>query len=492
MKIISLPLSSLFLTLTVMGCDIDPPIKEMVTAKTAIKRAYEVRADRYDTANLEKAEQGLYDSHDSLGDEKNKSAQKNAEISVKAARKAIQTSLPLLAQDSLKEAQGLHEKAEKLNATGYAPDDMAAAGTFVEEAQEELNDKKYWESHLSSEKAKRSLRSALAAAEEAISKIEVEISRLKAERDNLITLDSKKTAETELAKAGESLTRADESLKEDLVKDAEQAVLEARQYIKVAKLKILSVSAKEKIGILRANIENLKKERGDDFAPQEIEQSLSSLNEAESLLEQEKPEEARLKISDAENHYLAALLKAEQGTALDKIQTAGALLERIRQSDTGNKFEQDINNADTLIAEARRLYDARSYGQAGSKADEAHTLLSSLSISIEEEYGIKPDKMEEMRIYVVRLNINDRDCLWKIAHRLYKNARMWPLIYMANKEQIKDPDLIFPGQRFKIPPVPKKKQPGEKPEKDEEAAIKQDDATEASSENPEETADTEQ
>ena len=138
------------------------------------------------------------------------------------------------------------------------------------------------------------------------------------------------------------------------------------------------------------------------------------------------------------------------------------------------------------------MYDARSYGQAGSKADEAHTLLSSLSISIEEEYGIKPDKMEEMRIYVVRLNINDRDCLWKIAHRLYKNARMWPLIYMANKEQIKDPDLIFPGQRFKIPPVPKKKQPGEKPEKDEEAAIKQDDATEASSENPEETADTEQ
>jgi len=30
------------------------------------------------------------------------------------------------------------------------------------------------------------------------------------------------------------------------------------------------------------------------------------------------------------------------------------------------------------------------------------------------------------------------------------NPFMWPLIYWANKEQIKDPDLIFPGQIFKI------------------------------------------
>ena len=27
---------------------------------------------------------------------------------------------------------------------------------------------------------------------------------------------------------------------------------------------------------------------------------------------------------------------------------------------------------------------------------------------------------------------------------------MWPLIYWSNKGQIKDPDLIFPGQVFKI------------------------------------------
>jgi nucleoid-associated protein YgaU len=42
------------------------------------------------------------------------------------------------------------------------------------------------------------------------------------------------------------------------------------------------------------------------------------------------------------------------------------------------------------------------------------------------------------------------DCLWKISKKEYLNPFMWPLIYWANKTQIKDPDLIFPGQVFKI------------------------------------------
>jgi len=40
--------------------------------------------------------------------------------------------------------------------------------------------------------------------------------------------------------------------------------------------------------------------------------------------------------------------------------------------------------------------------------------------------------------------------LWRISEKEYLNPFMWPLIYWANKGQIKDPDLIFPGQVFKI------------------------------------------
>ena len=45
------------------------------------------------------------------------------------------------------------------------------------------------------------------------------------------------------------------------------------------------------------------------------------------------------------------------------------------------------------------------------------------------------------------------DNLWSIAAQdsIYSNPYMWPLIYKANSGQIKDADLIFPGQYFYIP-----------------------------------------
>ena len=45
------------------------------------------------------------------------------------------------------------------------------------------------------------------------------------------------------------------------------------------------------------------------------------------------------------------------------------------------------------------------------------------------------------------------DNLWSIAGQdsIYSNPFMWPLIYKANSGQIKDADLIYPGQYFYIP-----------------------------------------
>ena len=45
------------------------------------------------------------------------------------------------------------------------------------------------------------------------------------------------------------------------------------------------------------------------------------------------------------------------------------------------------------------------------------------------------------------------ECLWWIAEykQIYNDPFMWPLIYKANRDKIKDPDLIYPGQVFRIP-----------------------------------------
>jgi len=47
--------------------------------------------------------------------------------------------------------------------------------------------------------------------------------------------------------------------------------------------------------------------------------------------------------------------------------------------------------------------------------------------------------------------IQSGDSLSKIAKKYYNNAAEYPRIFEANKEVIKDPDLIYPGQKIRIP-----------------------------------------
>lgn len=56
--------------------------------------------------------------------------------------------------------------------------------------------------------------------------------------------------------------------------------------------------------------------------------------------------------------------------------------------------------------------------------------------------------------YTVGTWSKDRDCLWNIAKKptIYDNAFLWPKIWQGNRDQIKNPDIIHPGQKLKIPP----------------------------------------
>jgi hypothetical protein len=45
------------------------------------------------------------------------------------------------------------------------------------------------------------------------------------------------------------------------------------------------------------------------------------------------------------------------------------------------------------------------------------------------------------------------ECLWWISEykHVYNDPFMWPLIFKANRDKIKNPDLIYPGQQFDVP-----------------------------------------
>jgi len=53
----------------------------------------------------------------------------------------------------------------------------------------------------------------------------------------------------------------------------------------------------------------------------------------------------------------------------------------------------------------------------------------------------------EPRVYVVQPG----DSLSKIAGAVYGDMNRWPEIFEANKDRIKDPNLIYPDQKLRIP-----------------------------------------
>ncbi len=64
--------------------------------------------------------------------------------------------------------------------------------------------------------------------------------------------------------------------------------------------------------------------------------------------------------------------------------------------------------------------------------------------SIDVETALEAENVE----YYV---IESGDSLSKIAKKYYQNAMEYPRIFEANREVIQDPNLIYPGQKIRIP-----------------------------------------
>lgn len=58
-----------------------------------------------------------------------------------------------------------------------------------------------------------------------------------------------------------------------------------------------------------------------------------------------------------------------------------------------------------------------------------------------------PEPAEDVQYYTIQSG----DSLSKIAKQFYGNAMGYPKLFEANKEVIEDPDLIYPGQKIRVP-----------------------------------------
>ena len=128
-----------------------------------------------------------------------------------------------------------------------------------------------------------------------------------------------------------------------------------------------------------------------------------------------------------ENSFLAATAGSTQTEAA--VADAGEAAE----TDTGEAAEPDAGvAAGTNAGEAAEPDAGEADGTAsGESADHTEETASGT----------------EAKTYKV---LSD-DSLWKIAQDQYGDGSKWNMIYEANKDEIHDPGLIYPGQELKIP-----------------------------------------
>lgn len=80
--------------------------------------------------------------------------------------------------------------------------------------------------------------------------------------------------------------------------------------------------------------------------------------------------------------------------------------------------------------------------------EEYYTMILSLAKDIRGLYREK-----KIKSYTVGTWAENRDCLWNIASKteIYNDPMLWPKIWQSNKDLVKNPDVIFPGQVLILP-----------------------------------------
>jgi hypothetical protein len=122
--------------------------------------------------------------------------------------------------------------------------------------------------------------------------------------------------------------------------------------------------------------------------------------------------------------------------------------------------KQDIDNFRQAVAEL----NGRVNRKEGPKADRQKDLdaLKSNRISALPEFFDRVHNQMQRSLdawvdepQVINYTVKRGDHLWGIARKQehYGNGFAWPVIYRANRDQIKNPDLIYPNQSFKVPPL---------------------------------------
>lgn len=440
----------LLLSALMLQCPGDAPVQELGDAKGQIEKAESVGAAEFAADQLAEAKQSLVDAHKFLEEKKNRDAKKSALAATETALRAGEQSAPLQAAAMKEQADSALQGAGALHAEEISKEKYEAAARSFEEGKALLAE--------ADEKKGEAKGADVAARNQNIDRYAAAIRKFTEARD--VATELKEAAgqskEELIARADniESILRrakehgAEEFAKEDYAKGrgelatgitdlndgkldaARNHLTDAEKYATSALMTTLSSQAQEKY----------------DTATKEVEGSRSLY------------EPQREHFSD---HYRALLD--------DYMKAADEALTSSKGNLDGKEYENSIKDSKEAVNLARVIQEqiadiekeaSVARGRGGVNVEEEKQTVVTTPPPVKTKEVKKSAKTEEAptggwKRYTVK-NRKPSDCLWRIArmqqHYGKKNGKLWRRIYDANRNQIKNPNLIHPGMVLMIPP----------------------------------------
>lgn len=167
-----------------------------------------------------------------------------------------------------------------------------------------------------------------------------------------------------------------------------------------------------------------------DFAPVEYQAARTALSDAHRAMDKADYGDARDSVEYALQHARRAVSLAEEGKA---------------------RLEREESEQAILAEQARQA--ERKKAQTEKTQIKPETKQPAVQPSVQPAMQPAPVPTPKPQIEMVdKYNVGEGETLWTISAQpqVYGEGLLWPLLYQANRDQIKDPRQIFPGQTLGI------------------------------------------
>ncbi|EMF84151.1 PF14346 domain protein [Leptospira weilii serovar Topaz str. LT2116] len=444
-----------------ISCGAELPIQELSDAKNSITRAKSAGAEKYAPAELEEARKNLLTAHQKASEENLAETKKSALYARAKALDASEKSFPFAVDEVRKESNVAIESAEEAYASQLASEPYNTSVQLRKEgdALRETADRTL-ESYPKESGDDGKLRMRLAAFDQyEASRQKYTDSKKAADESKVLALSQKQQLIDSLADIEKNLNDADKYAEG---KDPE--VPETRNRLESAKAKI----EEGKIRDGYADIDDIRKKSGELVA-----KNIKVYAEKQKELAKQSVASATTKLASFDRNKINASRDFQVSYQRAEENLKAAEESRVSAEDlyTSEKFEDSISRSEEAIRLSRIVVD-----QVIELAERIERKMASDSVAGRDTKtgtdGQKDPKNqsatdgknsstkmgkdglpEGWKRYVVRKKV-PADCLWRIAKdkRHYGTAKLWRRIYEANRNKIRNPNLIYPKQVLLIPP----------------------------------------